>query len=121
MPHSPIFDVSEADFTEKVLETSRQHPVLVDFWADWCPPCRVLTPVLEKVARGLHGTIRLAKVEVDENMRLAGRYKLRGFPTVILFLNGEEAGRFSGVRSEQQVRAFIAEHVPATSTQEAGS
>ena len=121
MPHSPIFDVREEDFAEKVLEASRRYAVLVDFWADWCPPCRALTPVLEKVTRGMHGTIRLAKVEVDENMRLAGRYKLRGFPTVILFLNGEEAGRCSGARSEQQVRAFIAEHVPATPTQEAGS
>ena len=121
MPHSPIFDVSEEDFAGKVLEASLHYPVLVDFWADWCPPCRALTPVLEKVTRGLHGVVRLAKVEVDENMRLAGHYKLRGFPTVILFLNGEEAGRFSGARSEQQVRAFIAEHVPAAPKQEAGS
>jgi len=116
-----IFDVTEQDFSDKVLLASREYPVLVDFWADWCPPCRALTPVLEKVARGLHGAVRLAKVEADENMHLAGHYKLRGFPTVILFLNGEEAGRFSGARSEQQVRAFIAEHVPATPTQEAGS
>lgn len=119
-PHL-IFDVTEHDFSDKVLQASREYPVLVDFWAEWCPPCRALTPVLEKVTRGLHGAVRLAKVEVDENMRLAGRYKLRGFPTVILFLNGEEAGRFSGARSEQQVRAFIAEHVPAAPAQEAGS
>jgi thioredoxin 1 len=121
MSSSPIFDVNENDFAEKVLEASRRHPVLVDFWAEWCPPCRALTPVLEKVTRGLHGAVRLAKVEADENMRLAGRYQLRGFPTVILFLNGEEAGRFSGARSEQQVRAFIDEHVPAAPAQEAGS
>ncbi|HYA37265.1 MAG TPA: thioredoxin domain-containing protein [Candidatus Methylomirabilis sp.] len=116
-----IFDVTERDFSDKVLLASCEYPVLVDFWADWCPPCRALTPVLEKVTRGLHGAARLAKVEVDENMRLAGRYQLRGFPTVIMFLNGEEAGRFSGARSEQQVRAFIAEHAPAVPRQEAGS
>lgn len=115
MPHSPIFDVDETDFPEKVLEASRTRPVLVDFWADWCPPCRALTPVLEKVTRGLHGEILLAKVEADENMRLAGRYRLRGFPTVILFLQGEEVGRFSGARSEQQVHVFLADHLPGTS------
>src|SRR3989344_1978771 len=116
MPHSVIFDVSEQDFSEKVLEVSRQRPVMGDFWADWCPPCRALTPVLEKVARGLHGEVLLAKVEADENMRLAGRYQLRGFPTVILFVGGEEVGRFSGARSEQQVRAFLTDHLPGTSS-----
>lgn len=116
MPHSIIFDVGEDDFSEKVLEASRSRPVLVDFWADWCPPCRSLTPVLEKVTRGLHGEVLLAKVEVDDNMRLAGRYRLRGFPTVILFVQGQEAGRFSGARSEQQVRAFLSEHLSGTSS-----
>ena len=119
MPHSLVFDVTEKDFSERVLEASNQRPVLVDFWAEWCPPCRALTPVLEKVTRGCHGEIRLAKVEVDENMRLAGRFKLRGFPTVILFIRGEEAGRFSGARSEQQVRTFIAGHLPNSATQAA--
>lgn len=115
MSHSIIYDVTENDFSEKVLEASRQHPVLVDFWADWCPPCRVLTPVLERVVQELNGKILLAKVEVDDNMHLAGRYQLRGFPTVILFVDGKEAGRFSGARREPQVEAFIAEHAPAAS------
>jgi putative thioredoxin len=118
MSHPPIFDVTEQDFPEKVLEASRECPVLVDFWAEWCPPCRALTPVLERVTRGGHGAVRLAKVEADENMRLAGRYKLRGFPTVILFVGGEEVGRFSGARSEQQVRSFIDEHVRPSARQE---
>ncbi len=110
-----IFDATESDFSEKVLEASRQHPVLVDFWADWCPPCRVLTPVLERVVQGFNGKILLAKVEVDDNMHLAGRYQLRGFPTVILFVGGVETGRFSGALREPQVEAFIAEHAPAAS------
>jgi thioredoxin len=123
MSHSFIFDVNERDFPERVLEASCHLPVLVDFWADWCPPCRALTPVLEKVIRGYHGEVQLAKVEVDdgENMRLAGRYKLRGFPTVILFAAGEETGRFSGARSEQQVRAFISSHKPESSLRETGA
>lgn len=107
-----IFDVSEHDFARKVLDASRDKSVLVDFWADWCPPCRVLTPVLERVV-GLRHEVRLAKVEVDENMRLAGRYQLRGFPTVILFRDGEERGRFSGARTLQQVRAFLDQHLNA--------
>lgn len=115
MHHPPVFDVTEQDFTEKVLEASRNRPVMVDFWADWCPPCRVLTPVLEKVTRGMQGEVRLAKVEVDDNMRLAGRYQLRGFPTVILFVGGEEAGRFSGARTEQQVRVFLSDHLSGSS------
>jgi thioredoxin 1 len=121
MPHSFIFDVNETDFSEKVLEASHQQPVLVDFWADWCPPCRFLTPVLEKVAQDYRGEVLLAKVEVDENMRLAGRYQLRGFPTVILFIRGEEAGRFSGARSEPQVRTFVSGLVPAIASREAGA
>lgn len=115
MHHPPVFDVTEQDFAEKVLEASRDRPVMVDFWADWCPPCRVLTPVLEKVTHALQGEVQLAKVEVDDNMRLAGRYQLRGFPTVILFVRGAEAGRFSGARTEQQVRAFLSDHLSGAS------
>lgn len=121
MPPFFILDVTEDDFSEKVLEASRQRPVLVDFWADWCPPCRALTPVLEKVALAYAGEVLLAKVEVDDNMRLAGRYQLRGFPTVILFVQGREAGRFSGARPEQQVRAFLSEHWPGGETVTSGA
>ena len=122
MPHSSfIFDVNETDFSEKVLKASDKQPVLVDFWADWCPPCRFLTPVLEKVTQDYRGEVLLAKVEVDENMRLAGRYQLRGFPTVILFIRGEEAGRFSGARTEPQVRAFISGLAPTLASREAGA
>lgn len=107
-----IFDVNEHDFTHKVLDASRDKPVMVDFWADWCPPCRVLTPVLERITQ-LRDDVRLAKIEVDENMKLAGRYQLRGFPTVILFRDGEERGRFSSARTLQQVQAFLEQHLSA--------
>jgi putative thioredoxin len=107
-----IFDVTEQDFAENVLKASAGTPVLVDFWAEWCPPCRALTPVLEKVARSYEGRVRLAKVDADENMKLAGRYQLRGFPTVILFVNGEEAGRFASFRPEGFVREFIDARLP---------
>lgn len=113
MGHPEIFDVTEADFDELVLAASSETPVMVDFWADWCPPCIALTPVLEKVARAQGARVRLAKVEADENMRLAGRYGLRGFPTVILFVAGAEAGRFSSFRPQEYVEQFLDEHLPA--------
>jgi thioredoxin 1 len=100
-----IFDVSEHDFREKVLEASHATPIMVDFWAEWCPPCHALAPVLERIVRHDTGQIRLAKVDAD------GHYKLRGFPTVILFKNGEERGRFSGAKPERVVRAFLDEHL----------
>ena len=108
----PIFDTHLNQFDAEVIAASRQHPILVDFWADWCPPCRMLTPILERVIHALDGKIRMAKVEVDEgeNMKLAGRYGLRGFPTVLLFVDGEIRGHFSSAKPEHWVREFIAEH-----------
>lgn len=104
-----VFDTHLQDFGHDVLEASNNAPIMVDFWADWCPPCRSLTPVLERLVNGMNGSVRLAKVEVDEgdNMKLAGRYQLRGFPTVILFRNGEELGRFSSAKPEHWVRQFL--------------
>jgi putative thioredoxin len=107
-----IFDTNEADFEEQVLNASRQAPILVDFWAEWCPPCHALTPVLERVVQSKQGEIRLAKVEADENMKLAGRYQLRGFPTVLLFHQGELAGRFSGAKPASFVEDFLNQNLP---------
>jgi len=104
-----IFDVDEANFDQNVINASSSIPIIVDFWAEWCPPCRALTPVLEKIAQQQSGQIKLAKVEVDDNMKLAGRYGLRGFPTVIVFIRGEECGRFSGFKPEAEVNRFLAD------------
>jgi putative thioredoxin len=102
-----IIDANEDDFAERVIAASSTTPVLVDFWADWCPPCRVLTPVLERLADEYAGGFVLAKIEADENMKLAGRYKLRGFPTAILFVNGAPVDQFSGARPPEYVREFL--------------
>jgi putative thioredoxin len=106
-----IFDVDEASYEEKVLEASHNQPIMVDFWAEWCSPCLSLAPALERVIDELAGTVHLAKVEVDDNMRLAGHYRLRGFPTVILFYRGEELGRFHGSRASHWLREWIQEHL----------
>ena len=107
-----IFDTSVEHFEAQVIEASRRIPVLVDFWADWCPPCTMLTPILERVVHAYAGAFLLAKVEVDEghNMKLAGRYGMRGFPTVLLFKDGEERARFHSAKPEHFVRQFLAEH-----------
>ncbi len=104
-----IFDVDEAGFDQGVIHASSDTAIVVDFWAEWCPPCRALTPVLEKIAQQQTDQIKLAKVEVDDNMHLAGRYGLRGFPTVIVFIDGEERGRFSGFKPEAEVKDFLAD------------
>lgn len=108
-----IIDVSLDDFAEEVLQRSAKLPVLVDFWADWCFPCLRIAPVLKKVVEGHNGTLLLAKLEVDEgeNMKLAGRYKVRGFPTVMLFVQGEEVARFSGARSAHEIEQFLKQHL----------
>lgn len=106
------------DFTTTVLEASHQMPILVDFWADWCGPCHALIPhlnrALEDDAHNLsQRRVRLAKIEVDEgeNMKVAGQYRVRGFPTVILFSAGEERGRFTGARSASWIRDWLGQHL----------
>jgi len=106
-----IYDADERSFGAKVLDASRDHLVMVDFWAEWCAPCRALTPVLERVTREFAGDVLLAKVEVDDNMRLAGHYKLRGFPTVVFFWHGEPLDRFAGYRPVHTVRELVVEHL----------
>jgi putative thioredoxin len=110
--NSYIFNADLDNFGRQVIEQSHNKPVLVDFWADWCSPCIVIAPILEKIINERDGEVLLAKLEVDdgENMKLAGQYQVRGFPTVILFRNGEEQGRFSGARPAHEIDAFIDSH-----------
>ena len=104
------------DFDKKVLVESSDTPVLVDLWAEWCSPCLVIAPTLKKLIDEYDGALKLAKVEVDEgeNMKLAGHHKVRGFPTIMLFQDGEETARFSGSRPAPAIRHFIEEHTGLT-------
>jgi putative thioredoxin len=106
-------DVGLADFTQHVLEESKQRPVVVDFWAPWCGPCKSLKPVLEKLAAEYGGKFLLAKVNSDDNQELAVRYGVRGIPSVKAFVNGEAVDEFSGALPEGEVRAFLDRLVPS--------
>ena len=106
-PEDFVFDATEQNFEHVVITESHKRLVLVDISADWCSPCIVLMPLLEKLAAEYAGEFLLAKIDADENMRIAGRYKVRGFPTVIAFVDGEEVDRFHSSQREPFVRDFI--------------
>lgn len=106
-------DVGLADFAQHVLEESKQRPVVVDFWAPWCGPCKSLKPILEKLAAEYGGKFLLAKINSDDNQALAARYGVRGIPSVKAFVNGEPVDEFSGALPEGEVRAFLDRLIPS--------
>lgn len=107
MDSENIIDVSETNFQQEVLAYSDTKPVVVDFWAEWCLPCRTLGPMLEKLAEEAHGSFRLAKLNVDENPRLAQLYNVSGIPAIKAFHGGKVSAQFSGLRPEPEVRQFL--------------
>ena len=114
-PSPHVFEVTTRDFDQRVLEASRHVPVLVDFWADWCAPCRTLMPVLSALAEEYQGRFLLAKVNTDTEQELAARYGVRSLPTVKLFYNGEAVDEFMGAQPEGVVRELLERYLPRAS------
>jgi putative thioredoxin len=108
-----VFDVGEADFEQAVIDRSRERPVVVDFWAPWCPPCIMLGPLLEKAVTQRQGEVLLAKVNVDEAQGLAARFGISSIPAVKAFRDGRVYREFTGLLPEQHLRAFLDEVVPS--------
>lgn len=111
-PSDFIVDVSEADFEYEVLSYSQNLPVVVDFWASWCQPCKRLGPMLEQFTEEAQGSFRLARVDVDANPNLALRYSVRSIPTVKAISQGQVVGEFAGLQPEERVREFLSKLLP---------
>lgn len=116
MADSPyIVNITAQNFAQVVLETSREKPVLVDFWADWCSPCRILMPVLAKLADEYQGAFLLAKVDTEQERELAAQFGIRSLPTVQLFRDGQPVDQFMGAIPESEIRRFLEPHLPQPS------
>ena len=105
MASENVSEFTDGNFAQEVLKSP--VPVLVDFWAEWCMPCRMLTPTIEKLARDYAGKIKVGKVDTDANRETAMKYSISSIPTVILFQNGEVATKFVGLRKENEFKAVL--------------
>ncbi|GAC1034543.1 thioredoxin [Pseudomonas sp. No.21] len=106
-----IFDTTAADFDQAVIQNSFHKPVLVDFWAEWCAPCKALMPLLAQIAESYRGELLLAKVNCDIEQDIVMRFGIRSLPTVVLFKDGQPVDGFAGAQPESQIRAMLEPHV----------
>src|SRR5215469_14373876 len=102
-----VKDTTTQTFVKDVIEESRRQPVLVDFWAEWCGPCKQLTPILEKVVKAAKGKVKLIKMDIDKHPAIPGQLGIQSIPAVFAFVNGQPVDGFMGALSESQVVAFI--------------
>src|SRR6266705_2556629 len=104
---SPVKDTTTQTFVKDVIEESKRQPVLVDFWAEWCGPCKQLGPILEKVVRAAKGKVKLVKMDIDKHPAIPGQLGIQSIPAVFAFVNGQPIDGFMGALPESQVLAFI--------------
>ena len=105
MASEQVAEFSDANFEQEVLKSSQ--PVLVDFWAEWCMPCRMLTPTIEKLAKDYQGKVKVGKLDTDSNREIAIKYQISAIPTVILFKDGQVAQKFVGLKQEREFKDAI--------------
>jgi len=107
-----VNEVTDSNFEQAVLQSDK--PVLVDFWAAWCAPCRMLAPTVDALAEQYAGNLNVVKLNVDDNPNIPGRYGIKGIPTLILFMNGEEADRLVGANSKDTIARMIDKHASSS-------
>lgn len=103
--------VSDSSFQADVIEASKSQPVMVDFWADWCRPCHMLTPTVEEIAKEHAGKLKVVKLNVDENMNTPGKFNIRGIPTLLIFKGGQVAEQVVGAVPKDQIVKAIQKHI----------
>src|SRR5579863_6603648 len=103
--------VSDASFQADVIEASKTQPVMVDFWADWCRPCHMLTPTVEEIAREHAGKVKVVKLNVDENMNVPGKFSIRGIPTLLVFKGGQVADQIVGAQPKENIVKILERHI----------
>jgi thioredoxin 1 len=103
--------VSDANFQTDVIEASKTQPVMVDFWAEWCAPCRALSPTVDEIARENAGKLKVVKLNVDENINAAGKFNIRGIPTLLVFKGGQVAEQIVGAVPKEQIVKVIQRHI----------
>jgi thioredoxin 1 len=103
--------VTDASFQADVIEASKTQPVMVDFWADWCRPCHMLTPTVEEVAREHAGKVKVVKLNIDDNMNVPGKFNIRGIPTLLVFKGGQVADQIVGAVPKEQIVKVLERHI----------
>jgi thioredoxin 1 len=106
-----ISSVTDSSFQSEVLDASNAQPVMVDFWADWCRPCHMLAPTVAEIAQDYAGKLKVVKLNVDENVNSAGRYNIRGIPTLLIFKGGQVADQIVGAVPKDQISKIVDRHV----------